>query len=124
MTLNLSSLNDELPDACDVKGSLGEETAQFALTTYQNRQNGDFTFVTADFFIFDPDDTGVNYALQIGTPGDGDVDDDGTNWLPGTGVTTTVFGASVGFVVQKGSNADDPCNVEIGIAWEIDVTGK
>ncbi len=68
-------------------------------------------------------DTGVIYALQIGTPGDGDVDDDGTNWLPAKGDTTTVFGASVGFVVQKGSNADDPCNVDIGIVWIADITG-
>jgi len=119
LKLNLAELDAYLPDACQ----FGEQTAQFALGTYKNKQTQLFTYVNGDFWNFQVPNagTGVNYALVFGPEEDGMVVPSGNGWLPSGGITS-VSGLIVRLRAQKGSNADDACNMDIPIYWQIDVT--
>ena len=121
LALDLTSLDSNIPGGDCTITTFGTPTAQFALTTYKNKKTEEFTFVQGSFFNFDAG-TGVNYALAF-RPGSivEPVVDSGAGWPPSE-ATTRVTGDLVRLTAQKGSNADDPCNVDIGIVWIFDVT--
>ena len=122
LMLNTTALNGDLPGGDCMIATFGIQTAQFALSTYKNKQSGDFTFVSGNFFNINAG-TGVDYALEFrpGSEVNPVMEDSGDGWLP-SGGTTRVTGNLVRLRAQKGVNADDDCNVDIGIVWIFDVS--
>ena len=125
MTLNLNGLETgDLEDGCTSDFVLppgGLVNGLFAISTAKiPKSSPTFTFVTADFFLFEVD--GVTYGLTFGPDDDGEIAVD-TNWLPTSPDSNFITGTKLKLRVTKGPQKKGPCNGIITQGWKILVTG-
>ncbi len=113
-SLDLTGL--DLPgeeEDCDF--TLGAEDGTFDLTTYQNHQTGEFTFVTANFRNFHPEGGEESFGLRFD---DGELDNE-INWFPANaGDITSLTGNMLTWSVSQNSG-EVLCNGETMHAWKI-----
>ena len=113
MTLQLTGL--PRPPGCTT--TFGMENASFSLTTYRNKQSGEFTFVTANFRDFVV--MGESYGLRF----DNGVIANPDNWLPVPGMPNSLSGDQLTLSLQS-STGDEDCNGQVPRAWTISVENE